>query len=50
MIPNIVQSIIWQTWKRIHWIKHSDQLEFWKSDYLISGLEFELERPSSSSA
>lgn len=41
MIPNVVQGVIWYAWKRIHRIKHSDQLEFWPMDYVVAGLGFE---------
>jgi hypothetical protein len=41
MIPNVVQGIVWYAWKRLHRIKHSDQLEFWPMDYVVAGLGFE---------
>lgn len=40
LVPNVVQGIIWFTWKRLHWIKHSDQIEFWAADMLAAGLGF----------
>jgi len=43
LIPNVVQGILWYCWKRIHRIKHSDQIEFWCNDMVVSGLGFERE-------
>jgi hypothetical protein len=43
LIPNVVQGIIWYAWKRLHRIRHTDQLEFWKPDFMIAGLGFESE-------
>ena len=43
MLPNVVQGGIWYCWKRLHRIKHSDQMEFWGPDYLAAGLGFEPE-------
>jgi hypothetical protein len=48
ILPNVLQGLVWYTWKRMHGIKLSSQLEFWGPDYLASGLGFELEQPVSS--
>ena len=43
IISNVVQGSLWYCWKRLHRIKHSDQMEFWGPDYLAAQLGFELE-------
>lgn len=43
MVSNVAQGGIWYCWKRLHRIKHSDQMEFWGPDFMIAGLGFELE-------
>jgi hypothetical protein len=43
LIPNVVQGIVWFSWKRMHRILYSRQLEFWSSDYIAAGLGFERE-------
>jgi hypothetical protein len=41
LIPNIIQGIVWYSWKRLHRIKRGDQLEFWKPDFMAAGLGYE---------
>jgi len=43
IIPNVVQSAIWQCWKRIHGIKVNGQFCFWPDDYIGAGLGFRRE-------
>lgn len=43
IIANIVQGLIWYCWKRLHRIRHSDQMEFWGVDYMAAGLGFQPE-------
>lgn len=40
MIPCQVQSVIWLTWRRVHWIKPASQLEFWDVELLAARLGF----------
>jgi hypothetical protein len=40
MIPNQVQGVIWHTWRRLHRIKYTNQLEFWDCDSLSAGLGY----------
>jgi len=42
LVPCQVQSIIWLTWRRIHSIKPTHQLEFWDADLLAARLGFHL--------
>lgn len=41
LFPNVVQGGVWYCWKRLHRIRHSDQMEFWGPDFMIAGLGFE---------
>lgn len=43
LIPNVVQGLIWYCWKRLHGIKIKGQLDFWKHDYAVAGLGYQLE-------
>lgn len=38
LIPNQLQGILWITWKKIHNLVHSNQIEFWPKDEEIAGL------------
>jgi hypothetical protein len=41
ILPNVIQGLIWYAWKRMHRIRHSDQLCFWADDAIVAGLGFE---------
>lgn len=40
ILPCVVQGLLWHTWKRIHRIKYTKQLQFWADDYYAAGLGF----------
>lgn len=46
LIANVVQGVIWFAWRRRHWIKTTDQVEFWDPEFLASGLGFEMVAPA----
>ncbi len=41
LVPNVVQGVIWHTWRRLHGIKYTPQLELWCPETLAAGLDFE---------
>lgn len=45
LVANIVQGVVWYAWRRLHWIKTTDQVEFWDPEFLAAGLGFEMVAP-----
>ena len=41
MIPNQVQGVIWHTWRRLHGIKHTNQLELWDCGAISARLGYQ---------
>ena len=37
-IPCVAQALVWHTWRRMHWIKTTPQLEFWDPEHLAANL------------
>lgn len=46
MAANTVQGIIWYSWRRMHNIKTTDQLEFWDPEVIAARLGFEMVAPA----
>lgn len=42
---NVIQGVIWYTWKRIHGILYTKQTDFWARDYHAAGLGWKFESP-----
>jgi len=40
VLPNVIQAVIWFTWKRLHRIKYEEQLALWDRDFFAAGLGF----------
>lgn len=45
LIANQVQAQVWTTWRRIHNIKFSPQLELWDTEYIFAGLGYNATKP-----
>jgi len=40
LVPCAMQGVLWQTWRRLHRIRSSPQLDLWDRDYLEARLGF----------
>jgi len=43
VLPNVIQGVIWFTYKRIHQIRISSQMEFWQPEYYVIDRSFRIE-------